>query len=49
MKKKIIFLLCLLIFPISVFADHIYKIDMTINLTKDGSANIKEVWDVKAD
>lgn len=49
MKKRILFLIVLLIFPISVFADHIYKIDMTINLTKEGSANIKEIWDVKAD
>ena len=49
MKKKIIFLVCLLLFPISVFADHIYKIDMSINITKDGNADVKEVWDVKAD
>lgn len=48
MKKKIIFLICLLIFPISVFADHIYDIKMDIYLNQDGSANITEVWDVKA-
>ena len=48
MKKKIIFLICLLIFPISVFADHIYKIDMSIHINKDGTANIQEIWDVKA-
>ena len=49
--KKIVFLISLLIFifPSIVFADHIYKIDMSINLKKDGSADIKEVWNVKAD
>ena len=48
--KRIVFLISLLIFifPSIVFADHIYKIDMSINLKKDGTADIKEVWDVKA-
>ena len=34
--------------PISVRADHIYTVDMDINILKDGTANITEVWDVKA-
>ena len=50
MKKKLmIFLLMFILFPISVKADHIYNIDMDIYLNKDGSANITEIWDVKAD
>ena len=51
MKKRNLYLIFILIllFPISVFADDIYKIDMHINLTKDGSANITEIWNVKAD
>ena len=35
--------------PICVKADHIYSIDMDIHIEKDGTANITEVWDVKAD
>ena len=51
MKKRTIFLLFILmiLFPISVHADDIYNIDMYINITKEGNANIKEIWDVKAD
>ena len=51
MKKRSFYLIFILIilFPISVFADDIYKIDMHIYLNKDGSANITEVWDVSAD
>ena len=48
-KKLIVFLLMFILFPISVKADHIYNIRMNIYLEKDGSANITEVWDVKAD
>ncbi len=49
MKTKIfVMLIALLLFPTIAFADHIYKIDMTIDLLEDGSANITEVWDVKA-
>ena len=49
--KKIIYLLVflLILFPISVKADHIYNIDMDIYLDEDGNANITEVWNVKAD
>ena len=35
--------------PVCVKADHIYSIDMDIHIEKDGTANITEVWDVKAD
>ena len=46
--KKIIFTLLLFIIPLSVKADKIYNVDMKINIEKDGTANITEVWDVKA-
>ena len=49
MKKKILFFLILLLCPFIVKADHIYNIDMDIYLNEDGTANITEVWDVKAD
>lgn len=51
MKKRKLYLIFLLIilFPVSVYADNIYKIDMNINITKNGNANITEIWDVKAD
>lgn len=51
MKKRniLITLFLILIIPISVYADDIHKIDMNINLTKEGSANITEVWNVTAD
>ena len=49
MKKVILFvLLIIFMIPISVRADHIYTVDMDINILKDGTANITEVWDVKA-
>ena len=51
MKKKIflVILLCLLFSPARALADHLYDIKMDINLLEDGSAEITEVWDVKAD
>ena len=47
MKNKIIiFLIGLFLLPISVNAkNRIYNIDMRINVTQDGSANITETWD----
>lgn len=49
MKKILVFfVLCLFMMPISVKADHMYKVDMKINVLKDGTANITEIWDVKA-
>ena len=36
------------LFPITVHADNIYSIDMKIDIQKDGSANIIEIWNVKA-
>lgn len=49
MKKVLLFLVSLFAFPLSIFADHIYKVDMNIDIQKDGSANIVETWDVEAD
>ena len=49
MKKKVLLLLFILLFPTIALADTIYNIDMNIELLKDGSANIEEIWDVKAD
>lgn len=49
MKKILLFLVSLFAFPLSIFADHIYKVDMNIDIQKDGSANIVETWDVEAD
>lgn len=51
MKNKIIiFLIGLFLLPISVSAkNRIYNIDMHINVTQDGSANITETWDVDGD
>lgn len=49
MKKIIVFLLMFILFPISVRADHIYNIRMNIYLEENGTADITEVWDVKAD
>ena len=50
MKKIFLFVvLCLFLFPLSVKADHMYYVGMDVYLESDGSANIVEVWDVKAD
>lgn len=48
MKKLKYLLLILFLFPLSVYADNIYSKNMDIYLTKEGNANVKEVWDVKA-
>ena len=50
MKKKLLLILfMLIIFPINVFADDIYRIDMEIYLDESGNANITEKWNVQAD
>lgn len=46
-NKVIVFLACMLV-PFFVKADTIYKIDMNIHINEDGSANVQEIWDVKA-
>ena len=46
--KKVLFTLLLFLIPLSVKADKIYNVDMKINIEKDGTANITEIWDVKA-
>ena len=49
MKKLwLFFMLCLLMIPISARADHMYKLDMNINILEDGVANVIETWDVRA-
>lgn len=54
MKNKLnvlltLLFLCIFIIPTKVLADQIYKIDIDMELLKDGSALVQEVWDVKAD
>ena len=50
MKKKILlFLMMMLFMPLSVLADTIYSVSMNVNILEDGTANIVEKWDVKAD
>lgn len=50
MKKKILlFLIMMLFMPFSVLADTIYSVSMNVNILEDGTANIVEKWDVKAD
>ncbi len=47
MKKKILFLFVMMfLMPLSVFANDIYSINIGVEVLKDGSANIVEVWDV---
>ena len=49
MKKKIfLFLVLMFVVPISALADTIYSVNMDINILEDGTANVKETWDVKA-
>ena len=48
--KKIKFLIIMLfIFPLSVKADTIYSVEMNINIDKEGTAEVREVWEVEAD
>lgn len=50
MKKKIaVFFIMMFIMPISALADTIYSVKMDINILEDGTANVEEIWDVKAD
>ena len=47
MKKILIFIMCFLILPLSVdAANRIHSIDIDVNLDKDGTAYITEIWDV---
>lgn len=48
--KKIFYFVTLFLFmiPISVRADHMYRVDMKIDILEDGTANVEEIWDVKA-
>ena len=48
-KYKYFLLLLMVLLPFKVNADHIYDIKMEVFITKDGNANIKETWKVKAD
>lgn len=47
-KLFIVTVISLFILNINAYADQIYSIDMNIYLNEDGSANIKETWNVKA-
>lgn len=48
MKKKILlFIFMLLVMPLGVFANSIYKIDMDIYIDEEGNASITETWDVR--
>ena len=51
MKKKLMLFIffIILMMPFYVKADHIYNIKMNIYLNENGTANITEIWDVKAD
>ena len=49
MKKFFLFVLMLLVIPNIVNADSMYNVDMDIYIDEYGTANITEVWDVKAD
>ena len=50
MRKIVLFVLMLLIMPLSVNASNkIHSIDIDIYLNEDGSANITETWDVDGD
>lgn len=50
MKKIIFYVLgCLFMFPSLVKADHIYHIDMLIELGSDGSAYVLENWQIQAE
>ena len=49
MKKKLMLFIFIMLCPVWVYADHIYNIDMDIDVAEDGTAVITEVWDVKAD
>ena len=48
-KKILLFLMMMLFMPFSVLADTIYSVSMNVNILEDGTANIVEKWDVKAD
>ena len=49
MRKLFSFvILILFMIPVSVRADHMYRVDMKIDILEDGTANVEEVWDVKA-
>ena len=48
-KLKLIILSLFLIIPFSVDADSIYNMDIKVDIQKDGSADVVETWDVKAD
>ncbi len=47
--KYILFSLILILFGKSVYADHIYNVNMDIYLDELGNAKITEIWDVQAD
>ena len=48
-RRILLFLMMMLFMPLSVLADTIYSVSMDVNILEDGTANIVEKWDVKAD
>ena len=48
-KLKIVIVSLFFMVPFAVDADTIYNLDIKVNIARDGSANITELWDVKAD
>lgn len=50
MKKiKLLLLMILMMIPLSVKADHMYSVNMKIDILEDGTAKIVETWNVLAD
>ena len=49
LKILIILLFVSIFYPLGVKADTIYDVNMDINITKDGTAEVTEVWNVEAD
>ena len=47
-KRTLIFIMLLLLIPMGVKADTIKNIKMNIYIDEYGTANIEEIWDVKA-
>ena len=49
MKKYILFIFCLFIFPLVVNANSVSNIDMSIFIDDNGNATITEIWDATLD
>ena len=47
MKKVLLFVFLLLLFPMCVSATDVYSINIDVNIKQDGNAEITEIWDVR--